>query len=129
VTHGLKQSWFMGVRRLATFFYKMSVSVRHEHCPISSARRGNMAIRPVYRPTIIKKRTKHFIRHQSDRYKKLKKKFTWICVVGEWKTILEKKNTLSTPERGSNLDLLVNGSLIYCEISTLDHAATKAGSC
>nr|CAD7258771.1 unnamed protein product [Timema shepardi] len=31
-----------------------------------------MAIRPVYRPTILKKRTKHFIRHQSDRYKKLK---------------------------------------------------------
>ncbi|XP_076292166.1 ribosomal protein L32 [Lasioglossum baleicum] len=32
-----------------------------------------MAIRPVYRPTIIKKRTKKFIRHQSDRYSKLKR--------------------------------------------------------
>lgn len=31
-----------------------------------------MAIRPVYRPTIVKKRTKKFIRHQSDRYSKLK---------------------------------------------------------
>lgn len=31
-----------------------------------------MAIRPVYRPTIVKKRTKKFIRHQSDRYAKLK---------------------------------------------------------
>lgn len=31
-----------------------------------------MAIRPVYRPEIIKKRTKKFIRHQSDRYGKLK---------------------------------------------------------
>ncbi|KAG6459968.1 hypothetical protein O3G_MSEX011690 [Manduca sexta] len=32
-----------------------------------------MAIRPVYRPTIVKKRTKRFIRHQSDRYDKLKR--------------------------------------------------------
>ncbi|CAH1975293.1 unnamed protein product [Acanthoscelides obtectus] len=32
-----------------------------------------MAIRPVYRPTIVKKRTKKFIRHQSDRYSKLKR--------------------------------------------------------
>lgn len=31
-----------------------------------------MAIRPVYRPEIVKKRTKKFIRHQSDRYGKLK---------------------------------------------------------
>ncbi|XP_050359797.1 60S ribosomal protein L32 [Nymphalis io] len=32
-----------------------------------------MAIRPVYRPQIVKKRTKRFIRHQSDRYDKLKR--------------------------------------------------------
>ncbi|XP_063371277.1 large ribosomal subunit protein eL32 [Cydia amplana] len=32
-----------------------------------------MAIKPVYRPTIVKKRTKRFIRHQSDRYDKLKR--------------------------------------------------------
>lgn len=31
-----------------------------------------MSIRPAYRPTIVKKRTKKFIRHQSDRYSKLK---------------------------------------------------------
>ena len=31
-----------------------------------------MAIRPVSRPKIVKKRTKQFIRHQSDRYDKLK---------------------------------------------------------
>lgn len=30
-----------------------------------------MTIRPAYRPNIVKKRTKHFIRHQSDRYAKL----------------------------------------------------------
>ena len=30
-----------------------------------------MTIRPAYRPKIIKKRTKRFIRHQSDRYVKL----------------------------------------------------------
>nr|CAD7592107.1 unnamed protein product [Timema genevievae] len=37
------------------------------------------------------------------------------------------KNTLSTPDRYSNLDLPVIGSLIYYESSTLDHAATEAG--
>ena len=31
-----------------------------------------MTIRPAYRPKIVKKRTKRFIRHQSDRYGKLK---------------------------------------------------------
>lgn len=30
-----------------------------------------MTIRPAYRPNIVKKRTKKFIRHQSDRYAKL----------------------------------------------------------
>lgn len=30
-----------------------------------------MTIRPAYRPKIVKKRTKKFIRHQSDRYAKL----------------------------------------------------------
>lgn len=32
-----------------------------------------MSIRPVYRPKIVKKRTKKFIRHQNDRYDKLKR--------------------------------------------------------
>nr|CAG4636643.1 EOG090X0HTB [Eubosmina coregoni] len=32
-----------------------------------------MAIRPASRPKIVKKRTKQFVRHQSDRYHKLKK--------------------------------------------------------
>ncbi|KAF4532360.1 hypothetical protein B566_EDAN003664 [Ephemera danica] len=32
-----------------------------------------MAIRPIYRPTIIKKRIKKFTRHQSDRYVKLRR--------------------------------------------------------
>ncbi|KAH8338340.1 hypothetical protein KR059_000176, partial [Drosophila kikkawai] len=34
-----------------------------------------MTIRPAYRPKIVKKRTKHFIRHQSDRYAKLSHKW------------------------------------------------------
>nr|CAD7443747.1 unnamed protein product [Timema bartmani] len=50
--------------------------------------------------------------------------FAW---KGEWKTILEKI-TLSTQDRDSNLDLPVIGSLVHCESSALDHAATKAGS-
>merc|ERR1712243_185082 len=35
--------------------------------------RNTMAIRPASRPKIVKKRTKQFIRHQSDRYDKLKR--------------------------------------------------------
>lgn len=36
---------------------------------------SKMTIRPAYRPKIVKKRTKHFIRHQSDRYAKLSVSF------------------------------------------------------
>nr|CAD7569618.1 unnamed protein product [Timema californicum] len=36
--------------------------------------------------------------------------------------------TISTPSRDSNLDLPVIGSLVYCESSALDHAATEADS-
>nr|CAD7609745.1 unnamed protein product [Timema genevievae] len=35
------------------------------------------------------------------------------------------KTTLNTPDRDSNLDLPVIGSLVYCESSTLDYAATE----
>nr|CAD7571661.1 unnamed protein product [Timema californicum] len=38
-----------------------------------------------------------------------------------------EKNTLSTPNRDSNLDLPIIGSLVHCESSSLDHTATKAG--
>nr|CAD7424813.1 unnamed protein product [Timema monikensis] len=34
---------------------------------------------------------------------------------------------LSTPDRDSNPELSVTGSLVYCESDTIDHAATKAG--
>nr|CAD7434099.1 unnamed protein product [Timema monikensis] len=37
-----------------------------------------------------------------------------------------EKTTLSSPDRYSNLDLPVIGSLVYCETSALDQAATKA---
>lgn len=43
-------------------------------------RRAKMTIRPVYRPEIVKKRTKKFIRHQSDRYGKLKVRFGFFFV-------------------------------------------------
>nr|CAD7602569.1 unnamed protein product [Timema genevievae] len=33
----------------------------------------------------------------------------------------------STPDRDSNLDLPVIGSIVFCETSALDHAVTKAG--
>nr|CAD7452776.1 unnamed protein product [Timema tahoe] len=36
--------------------------------------------------------------------------------------------TLSTPDRESNLDLPVIGSLVYCESSALNHAATEAAA-
>nr|CAD7407255.1 unnamed protein product [Timema cristinae] len=39
-----------------------------------------------------------------------------------------KWKTLSTPDRDSNLDFLIIGSLVYGEISALDHAATEAAS-
>nr|CAD7604932.1 unnamed protein product [Timema genevievae] len=37
--------------------------------------------------------------------------------------------TLNTPDRDSNFNLLVIGSLVYCKSSALDHAATEAGLC
>nr|CAD7440258.1 unnamed protein product [Timema bartmani] len=43
--------------------------------------------------------------------------------LGEWKTISEKP--LSTPDRDSNLDLPIIGSLVCCESSSLDHAAIE----
>nr|CAD7438418.1 unnamed protein product [Timema bartmani] len=52
--------------------------------------------------------------------------YTRICVRGEWKTILEK--TLSTPDRDSNLNIPVIGSLVYCESSALYHVATEVGT-
>nr|CAD7589024.1 unnamed protein product [Timema genevievae] len=44
----------------------------------------------------------------------------------ELNTILDE-NTLSQPEWNSNLDVPVMGSLVYCESSALDHAATEVG--
>nr|CAD7412048.1 unnamed protein product [Timema cristinae] len=38
------------------------------------------------------------------------------------------KTTLSTPDRDSNPDLPVTGSLVYCESDALDHAATEAAN-
>nr|CAD7403763.1 unnamed protein product [Timema cristinae] len=35
-----------------------------------------------------------------------------------------EKNTLSTPNRDSNLNLPIIGNIVYCESSALDHAAT-----
>ncbi|CAG2053764.1 unnamed protein product [Timema podura] len=46
---------------------------------------------------------------------------TRICLAVEWKT------TLSTLDRDSNLYLPVISSLVYCESSGLDHAATEVG--
>nr|CAD7431056.1 unnamed protein product [Timema monikensis] len=37
------------------------------------------------------------------------------------------KKNLRTPNRDSNTDLSDNGILVYCEISTLDHATPEAG--
>lgn len=51
-----------------------------------------MTIKPAYRPTIVKKRTKRFIRHQSDRYAKLK---------------------VSFPENLQSEDRLINLSLLF----------------
>nr|CAD7440813.1 unnamed protein product [Timema bartmani] len=49
----------------------------------------------------------------------IKRKCTRICVKDEWKT------THSTPDQDLNLDLSI-GSIVYCESSALDHAATKS---
>nr|CAD7411865.1 unnamed protein product [Timema cristinae] len=38
---------------------------------------------------------------------------------------IEMRCCSSTPDRDSNLDLPVTGSLVYCESSALDHVATK----
>nr|CAD7261449.1 unnamed protein product [Timema shepardi] len=46
-----------------------------------------------------------------------------------WKTILENHfgKNLTTPDRDSNLNLPIIGSLVYCKSSVLDHAASEAG--
>nr|CAD7432689.1 unnamed protein product [Timema monikensis] len=41
--------------------------------------------------------------------------------------LIKGKTTLSTPDRDSNLELPIIGSLVYCESSTLDHVNTEAG--
>nr|CAD7441485.1 unnamed protein product [Timema bartmani] len=45
------------------------------------------------------------------------------------KLFWKKKPTLRTPDRDSNLDLPIIGSLVYCDGSALDHAATEVDSC
>ncbi|CAG2065527.1 unnamed protein product, partial [Timema podura] len=37
------------------------------------------------------------------------------------------KTTLNTPDRDSNLDVPIIGSIVYCEGSALDHAAMEMG--
>nr|CAD7439576.1 unnamed protein product [Timema bartmani] len=58
-----------------------------------------------------------------DTYELRPRRCTRICVEGEWKTILDKPPSLSTPDRDSSFDLPVIGRLLYCD---LDHAATEA---
>nr|CAD7589446.1 unnamed protein product [Timema genevievae] len=54
------------------------------------------------------------------------KKPNKICADEEWETILENKPPSLHPT-DSKLDLPVIGSLVYCESSALNHAATEAG--
>nr|CAD7568636.1 unnamed protein product [Timema californicum] len=53
-------------------------------------------------------------------------KCTCICVEGEWKKHFEN-TPFSSPDRDLNLDLPVISSLVYCEKSALNYAATKVG--
>ncbi|KAI5729567.1 hypothetical protein M8J76_003962 [Diaphorina citri] len=57
-----------GLRRGLCQIYPHDV---HSFSWSSVPERTTMSIKPVYRPKIVKKRRKVFIRHQSDRYKKL----------------------------------------------------------
>nr|CAD7444000.1 unnamed protein product [Timema bartmani] len=57
------------------------------------------------------------------------RKCTHFCMAGKWKTILVKQPSVGpTPQRHSNLDLPIIGSIVYCESITLDHATTEAVS-
>nr|CAD7392365.1 unnamed protein product [Timema cristinae] len=58
--------------------------------------------------------------YQWTRRSHFQSKFTCIGVEVDWKTILEK-NTLSTPDSDSKLDIPIIGSLVYCWNSVLDH--------
>nr|CAD7445909.1 unnamed protein product [Timema bartmani] len=69
-----------------------------------------------------------FIWRGNEEHWKQTRKCTRICVEEEYKIIL-KKTTLSTPGQDSNLNLpIIIISLVYCESSALDHAATEAGN-
>nr|CAD7428336.1 unnamed protein product [Timema monikensis] len=57
----------------------------------------------------------------------INRKCTHICLEKEWKIVLEEPPSVHPTEIRTS-DLLVIGSLVYCESSVLDHVATEAGT-
>nr|CAD7571525.1 unnamed protein product [Timema californicum] len=56
------------------------------------------------------------------------RKCTHICMMGEWKSILERNRNKSKPDQDSNLNLPVISSQVYSKSSTFDHTTNKADS-
>nr|CAD7452339.1 unnamed protein product [Timema tahoe] len=52
---------------------------------------------------------------------------TTFCHVNKKEEKGNYETYLNTPDRDSNLDISIIASLVYCEISALDHAATEEG--
>lgn len=88
-----------------------------------------MTIRPAYRPKIVKKRTKKFIRHQSDRYAKLSvsEQCQWYNMIKPNLALLvdacflsiHQMIWISVDAKVYGIQLNINNSFLFCSLFQL----------